>query len=82
MLRLSTVQLGWAMLASFMATFGQLAMTHSFRYLNVSTGGALHLSIPVWVSIGGFFLFDERLAWLQLIGAGLVLLGCLKGIRR
>jgi drug/metabolite transporter (DMT)-like permease len=78
----STVQLGWAILASFMATFGQLAMTHSFRYLNVSTGGALHLSIPVWVSIGGGFLFDERLAWLQVFGGILVILGCLMAIRR
>lgn len=80
--RLTTVQLGWGILASFMATFGQLAMTHSFRYLNVSTGGAFHLTIPVWIAMGGFFLFDERLTVIQLTGAGLVLLGCLRAICR
>ena len=53
----------------------------AFRYLNVSVGGAFHLTIPVWISIGAFFLFDERLVGLQLAGAGLVLLGCFKAIR-
>ncbi len=79
--RLTAVQLGWAVLAAFTATFGQLAMTHAFRYLNVSIGGAFHLTIPVWIAIGGYFLFDERLVGWQLVGAGLVLFGCFHAIR-
>lgn len=81
LVQLSATQLGWAALAGFMATFGQLAMTHAFRYLSVTSGGAFHLSIPVWISIGGYFLFGERFTSWQLVGGGLVLLGCLNVIR-
>lgn len=82
LLQLTGRALVWALTASFMAALGQLTMTHSFRYLNVSIGGAFHLTIPVWVSIGGFFLFGETFSLLQLAGAVLLLFGCFKAIRR
>jgi len=82
LLQLTGRALVWALTASFMAALGQLTMTHSFRYLNVSIGGAFHLTIPVWVSIGGFFLFGETFSPTQLAGAVLVLFGCFKAIRR
>jgi len=80
--QLDRAALAWALTASLMAALGQLTMTHSFRYLNVSVGGAFHLTIPVWVSIGGFFLFGETFSPLQLVGTVLVLFGCFKAIRR
>lgn len=80
-LRLHGTLLVWALVASLTAALGQLTMTHSFRYLSVSLGGAFHLTIPVWISIGGYFLFSEVLSLWQLFGASLVLLGCFKAIR-
>lgn len=82
LVKLTLSQLGWATLAGFTAAFGQLAMTQSFRYLNVSVGGAFHLTIPVWVAIGGMFLFGERFTAIQVGGAACVLLACLQAIRR
>lgn len=82
MLQLGGTALGWALAASFIAALGQLTMTHSFRYLSVSIGGSFHLTIPVWISIGSFFLFGETFSPLQLAGAALILFGCFKAIRR
>lgn len=82
LIRLSFAQLGWAALAGLTAAIGQLTMTHAYRYLSVSAGGTFHLTIPVWVCIGGFLLFGERFTTLQLAGAVCVLLGCLQALKR
>lgn len=80
LLQLRANQWGWAIVAGLLSACGQLAMTQAFRHLSVSVGGAFHLSVPVWVAMGGWLLFDERLGTLQFVGAALVMFGCYRAI--
>ncbi len=74
--------LTWTLTAAFLATFGQLTLTESLRHLSVSASGAINITLPVWITLGAFLLFDERLTALQCAGACLVLLGCARPGKR
>ena len=52
-----------------LATVGQLLSTDSYRYLSVSTGSLLVMTIPVFNCIAGLVLFHEPVTPLMIIGA-------------
>lgn len=66
--------LGLLVLAGFAAGFGQLAMNEGYRCLTVSVGASMQMLWPVVTTLGGWFLFDERLAVVQVVGACLILI--------
>ncbi len=59
--------------AAFAAGWGQLAMNEGYRCLVVSAGASIQMLWPVLTTLGGFLLFEESFAALQLIGAVLIL---------
>lgn len=65
----------WGFLASaaVAAGCGQLAMNEGYRCLAVSTGASLQMLWPVLTSLGGWLIFGERFAPVQLAGAVLIL---------
>ena len=74
--QLSGVVWGWVVVASVGAALGQLTLTQAFRTLTVTVGGAVNLTLPIWLTLGGMLFFGERLSLLQILGAALVLTGC------
>ncbi len=61
--------------AGLCAGVGQLAMTEGFRFLTVAAGGAFQITLPLLISMGGIFLFDERFTSMQAMGGLLILAG-------
>jgi drug/metabolite transporter (DMT)-like permease len=59
------------------AAFGQLAMTRAYKDLSVAQGSILQLLVPPAVALGGVIFFNETYRGFELIGAGLILAGCL-----
>jgi drug/metabolite transporter (DMT)-like permease len=59
--------------AGVAAGYGQLAMNEGYRCLSVSAGASIQMLWPVATTMGGWFLFGERLASLQIAGAVLIL---------
>ncbi len=77
---------GWAplgalMLGAVFASLGQLSMNEGYRCLPVSTGASIQMALPVMASVGGYVIFGERFAAVQIVGAAFILLGCLKIVR-
>jgi len=62
-------------LAAACAAVGQLSMTEGFRFLTVAAGGAFQIVLPLLISLGGVFLFDEHFSWIQGSGGALILIG-------
>ena len=70
---LSFSDVGLLLLAGTAAGYGQLAMNEGYRCLSVSTGASMQMLWPVATTVGGMLLFDERFAFVQLVGAILIL---------
>lgn len=70
---LDALEIGLLAVAGIFAGFGQLAMTEGYRCLPVSTGASMQMLWPVATTTGGWWLFQEQLASLQLAGAALIL---------
>ncbi len=70
---LAAVDWGLLIVAATAASYGQLAMNEGYRCLNVSLGASLQMLWPVLSLSGGWILFDERFADLQMVGAVVVL---------
>lgn len=70
---LSPSDVGLLLLAGTAAGYGQLAMNEGYRCLSVSTGASMQMLWPVATTVGGMLLFDERFAFVQLVGAILIL---------
>ncbi len=66
----------WIVVASVGAALGQLTLTQAFRTLTVTVGGAVNLTLPIWITLGGMLFFGERFSLLQVLGGALVLTGC------
>ncbi|MGE9266645.1 MAG: DMT family transporter [Verrucomicrobiales bacterium] len=64
---------GWLVAAGFLVTCGQLAMTFSYRHLDVSTGASLQMTLPILTALGGYAFFGERFSGSELAGAALTL---------
>ena len=60
-------------LAATGAAFGQLAMNEGYRCLPVTTGASIQMLWPLLTALSGMWLFDERFAALQIVGAILIL---------
>lgn len=61
--------------AGLCAGIGQLAMTEGFRFLTVAAGGSFQIAVPLLISVGGIFLFNEHFTWAQALGGCLIVLG-------
>ena len=72
---ISGLGLGVTLLASICAATGQLAMTRSFRDLNVAEGSLLQMLAPLGIAVGGVAFFHERFSPHELAGAALILGG-------
>jgi len=70
---LAAIDWGLLIAAAVAASYGQLAMNEGYRCLSVSLGASLQMLWPVSTVIGGWLLFDERLAGLQFVGACIIL---------
>lgn len=65
---------------------GQLVMTEGYKYVEVSKGSSMHMLIPVFNILLGYYVFNEALTLMELAGAVLVIVGCIgvlgsKGIK-
>jgi drug/metabolite transporter (DMT)-like permease len=74
----------WAFLV-FSGLIG-LGVGHSLYYrsvgiLGLALSSSLALLIPLLVGVASFFLFQERLTWIQLVGGASLLSGCYLVIR-
>jgi len=71
----STSLLTWTLLllAGAIVAYGQILITRGFYHLSVAQGSSLQMLIPIFTSVGGFFLFEERFTSLELVGASLTL---------
>lgn len=61
--------------AGLCAGVGQLAMTEGFRFLTVAAGGAFQITLPLLISMGGIFFFEEHFSLMQAMGGLLILVG-------
>jgi drug/metabolite transporter (DMT)-like permease len=62
--------------SALMAALGQLAMTEGFRFLPVSTGGAIQMLLPLVLTVAGVLFFAEPFSLVQGAGAACILAGC------
>ncbi|OGS23170.1 MAG: hypothetical protein A2252_02860 [Elusimicrobia bacterium RIFOXYA2_FULL_39_19] len=65
------------LLIGITAAVGQLLMTHSYRYLPVTTGSLLSMLTPIFNIFIGVLLFKEGLTKTGVLGILLVLVSCL-----
>ena len=70
---LEWLDVGIILVAATAAGAGQLAMNEGYRCLSVSSGASMQMLWPVLTTVGGWWLFAERLIPLQIAGAVLVL---------
>ena len=63
--------------SGLLAAFGQLAMTQAYKDLPVAQGSVMQLLLPPTIAVGGMVFFDESYSGVEMIGAGLILFGCL-----
>ncbi len=56
---------------------GQLVMTEGYKYVEVSKGSTINMLIPVFNIILGYYLYNEILTLKELIGAVMVIFGCI-----
>jgi drug/metabolite transporter (DMT)-like permease len=73
----TTLILTLLIVSGMMAAFGQLAMTRAYKDLPVAQGSILQLLLPPAIAVGGFLFFNETYNGVELVGAALVLAGCL-----
>jgi drug/metabolite transporter (DMT)-like permease len=73
--RLSLADYLVVLTAGLCASIGQLAMTEGFRFLTVASGGAYQMAVPLLISVGGVFFFNEHFTWSQAIGGSLIIFG-------
>lgn len=66
--------------AGLLSGGGQLTMTAAYRHLPVSEGSLFQLLVPVGAFVGGTALFTERHTWTDVLGAILIIAGCLLSI--
>lgn len=64
-------------LSGLLAAFGQLAMTRAYKDLPVGQGSIMQLLLPPVIAVGGMVFFNETYSGVEMIGAGLILAGCL-----
>lgn len=71
----STAPVVWLllMLAGLIVAYGQILITKGFYHLSIAQGSGIQMLIPVVTSAGGFFLFQETLTPLELLGAAITL---------
>jgi len=74
---ISAQALALMLLAGIFAALGQLSMTHAYKHLTVAMGGSMQLSLPVFTTLGGIFLFGEHFTPSDCLGAALILSSCL-----
>lgn len=70
------INLGLIVAGGVSAAVGQIAMNQGYRYLPVATGASIQMALPVTATLGGILLFGETFKTLQLVGGGLIVLGC------
>jgi drug/metabolite transporter (DMT)-like permease len=63
--------------AGVTAAVGQLSMTRAFRDLPVAEGSLLQMLTPLGVALGSVLFFQERFSPHELVGASLILAGCM-----
>jgi len=73
----TTLILTLLIVSGMMAAFGQLAMTRAYKDLPVAQGSILQLLLPPAIAVGGFLFFNETYNGVELVGAALILAGCL-----
>ena len=73
--QLGAMDYGFIIIAALFATGGQLAMTEGFRFLPVATGGAVQITVPLVISLGGVIFFGEQFTFVQAFGGALILAG-------
>lgn len=56
---------------------GQLIMTEGYKYVEVSKGSTMHMLVPVFNIVLGYYLFDEVLTLKEWTGALLVICACI-----
>jgi drug/metabolite transporter (DMT)-like permease len=61
--------------AALCAGMGQLSMTEGFRFLTVAAGGAFQMAVPLLISLGGVFFFEEHFTLAQAAGGFLIVAG-------
>jgi len=59
------------------AAIGQLIMTEGYKYVPVSQGSTMHMLVPVFNIILGYWLFQEQLTAKEWTGALLVIISCI-----
>ena len=64
---------GLMLLGGAIVAYGQILMTKGFYHLDVARGAATQMLIPLLTSAGAFFLFEERFAPIEIVGAVLTL---------
>lgn len=74
-IHLSAMDYAIMIAAGLCAGVGQLAMTEGFRFLTVAAGGAFQITLPLVISVGGIFFFDEHFTFMQAMGGLLILAG-------
>ncbi len=60
-------------IAGVLVAVGQLTMTFAYRHLDVSKGSSMQMLLPIFTAAGAWYLFDERLGWIEFLGAALTL---------
>ncbi len=68
------------------SAIGQLIMTEGYKYVEVSKGSTMHMMVPVFNIVLGYYVFDEVLTMKEWIGAVMVIVACVgviatKGLR-
>ena len=73
-LQLPAAAIGLMVLAAVIVALAQLAMTQAYRELSVARGSSMQMLLPLLTAAGGWLLFDERFAAVEIAGAALTLL--------
>jgi drug/metabolite transporter (DMT)-like permease len=63
-------------LVGVVATIGQLFMTEGYKYVNVATGSLLQSLVPVFNLFSGWFIFNEKYSFIEMIGAFVIVGSC------
>ena len=63
------------------AAIGQLIMTEAYKYVEASRGSSMHMMVPVFNIILGYYLFNEMFSFKEWLGALMVIIGCFGVVR-
>ncbi len=67
--------------ASVLVSLGQLTMTRAYRDMPVAQGSSMQLTMPVVTAVGSALFFGEVFSYADVLGAAMILFGCLQMVR-